>query len=139
MSRELENVIRVEGKKFAPPTVTLPTVDSVPVSKELENVWVSEQAVESAVRCLRHFYPEKTKEIAMAAMQAASSLLAEPKGKSKTDIPQKAVEEVAKAICAVSMSSETWLESDYKLKWVFREDAVMVLEAVELNLRNSTK
>lgn len=134
MSRELEKVIRVEGRKFAPPSVTTVTV---PV--ESENVWLSEQAVETAARCLRHFYPDKTKEIALSALQSASPLLAQPKGKAKTDLPQKAVEEAAKAICAVAISPETWQESDYKLKWVFREDALMMLEAVELNLRNSAK
>jgi hypothetical protein len=134
MSRELEKVIRVEGKKFAPPSVV-----PAPVEVETENVWVSEQAVDSGVRCLRHFYPDKTREIALSALEAASPRLANPQGKAKTDIPQKAVEEAAKAMCAASMSPETWQLSDYKLKWVFREDALMMLEAVELNLRNSTK
>lgn len=136
MSRELEKVVRVEGKKFAPPSFT-PAPAPVPV--ESENLWLSEQAVDTAVRCLRHFYPDRTKEIALSALQSASPLLTEPKGKAKTDLPQKAVEEAAKAMCAVSMSPDTWQESDYKLKWVFREDALMMLEAVELNLRNSTK
>jgi hypothetical protein len=135
MTRELENVIRVEGKKFAPPSPAQPAVQ--PVSTE--SVWLSDEAVESAVRCLRHFYPDHTQEIALSVLQAASSLLTEPKGKAKTEIPEKAVEAAAEAMWVSSLNSERWDQVDYRLRWVFREDALLVLEAVELNLRNSRK
>lgn len=134
MSRELERVIRVEGKKFAPPSAVQPVIPAPP-----ENVWLSDAAVESAVRCLRHFYPEHTNEIALSALQAASSLLPEPKGKAKTQIPEKAVEAAAEAMWVSSLNSEKWDQVDYRLRWVFREDALLALEAVELNLRNSRK
>lgn len=134
MSRELERVIRVEGKKFAPP---VPTNSVVPTSEE--SIWLSDAAVDSAVRCLRHFYPDHTQQIALSALQAAASLLPEPKGKAKTQIPEKAVEAAAAAMWAASLNSEKWDQVDYRLRWVFREDALLVLEAVELNLRNSRK
>lgn len=134
MSRELERVIRVEGKKFAPP---VPTNSVVPTSEE--SVWLSDAAVDSAVRCLRHFYPDHTQQIALSALQAAASFLPEPKGKAKTQIPEKAVEAAAAAMWAASLNSEKWDQVDYRLRWVFREDALLVLEAVELNLRNSRK
>lgn len=133
MTRELENVIRVEGKKFAPPA---PPQKSE-VSSKVESIWLSDEAVSTAVRCLRHFYPDQTKEIALSALQAASSLLTEPKSKAKTEIPEKAVEAAAEAMWVNSLNSEKWDQIDYRLRWVFREDALLVLEAVELNLRNS--
>lgn len=134
MSRELERVIRVEGKKFAPPAPVQPVLTA-----PSESVWLSDTAVESAVRCLKHFYPDQTKEIALSALQAAHSFLTEPKGKTKTQIPEKAVEAAAEAMWVSSLNSEKWDQVDYRLRWVFREDALLALEAVELNLRNSRK
>lgn len=136
MSRELERVIRVEGKKFAPPSPVQSVVVPTPSEK---SVWLSDDAVDSAVRCLRHFYPENTQQIALSALQAASPLLPEPKGKAKTQIPEKAVEAAAEAMWVSSLNSEKWDQVDCRLRWVFREDALLVLEAVELNLRNSKK
>lgn len=131
MSRELENVIRVEGKRFAPPQADSPTVP--------ESVWLSDHAIQTAVRCLRHFYPDQTKEIAMSALKAASSFLMEPKGKAKIQIPKKAVESAAEAMWLSSLKSEPWDQVDLTIRGVFREDALLVLKAVEVNLRNARK
>ena len=102
-----------------------------------KNEWLSEPAVEIATRCLRHFYPTNTPELARKVLTAAATHMEGMKrgtARKSFTLPDPAIEDAAKVIYYRD-STDSWDSTDDRLRSLYKEDARVVLDAVALHLQ----
>lgn len=89
---------------------------------------VNREWVNIAAEKIESAYPTRSHEIAYAAVNAAIHYLSQNKD-SLQEVPEEAIEAAAKAMYYLS-GRDGWEDIGYHLRWVFRDDARIMLEEI---------